>query len=75
MDVKVSRKETRMMPDGPAEVLLSNVFDVFPVFADEARFDGYDFTGQDRAYLLADVEILDDPRDELLDRAMFALVK
>jgi hypothetical protein len=75
MDIKVSRKERRMMPYGPVDVLVDNVFDVFPVFANDTRFDGYDFEGQDRAHLIADVEILDDDRTELLDRALFALVK
>jgi hypothetical protein len=75
VDIKVSRKERRIMSYGPVDVLLDNVFDVFPVFASDARFDGYDFGGQDRTYLIADVEILNDDRAELLDRAMWAVVK
>jgi len=76
MDIKVSHKEWRMQPSGPAEVLTSNVCDIHPLFA-----DSYDektvFTGYNgpREYLLADVEILDDPYAERLDRAMFALMK
>jgi hypothetical protein len=79
MDVKVSRKETRLQPDGPVEVLVSNVFDLYPVFGTDNRFTGHDqLSGQDREeleHLIVDVEILDDDRGELLDRAMFASVK
>jgi hypothetical protein len=79
MDVKVSRKETRLQPDGPVEVLVSNIFDLYPVFAADSRFLYGDLiTGQDREdldNLIVDVEMLDDDRDELLDRSMFALVK
>jgi hypothetical protein len=79
MDVKVSRKETRLQPDGPVEVLVSNIFDFYPVFGSDERFVYQDrLTGQDREdldNLIVDVETLDDDRQELLDRAMFALVK
>lgn len=82
MDVKVSRKETRMQPEGPAEVLIDNVFDLYPVYADDPRYDGQDiYIGQervleqDRKDIIMDVEVLDNDRAELLDRAMFALVK
>jgi hypothetical protein len=79
MDVKVSRKETRLQPEGPVEVLVSNVFDLYPIFGNDKRFVYQDqLTGQDREdleNLIVDVEILDGDRVELLDRAMFALVK
>jgi hypothetical protein len=79
MDVKVSRKETRFQPDGPVEVLVSNIFDLYPIFGDDKRFTCLDqLTGQDRIdmkNLIVDVEILDDERTELLDRSMFAAVK
>jgi hypothetical protein len=65
MDFKVSRKETRIQPDGPVDVLVSNIFDLYPVFAG---------TGED-SNVIVDVEVLDGERPELLDRAMFALVK
>jgi hypothetical protein len=83
VDFKVSRKERRYQPDGVVDVLLDNIFDLYPIFADDKRFDNQDiYIGQDkitepeaRANIIMDVEILDDDRDELLDRAMFALVK
>lgn len=63
MDLKVSRKEKRYQPSGPVEVLVSNIFDIYPI---------YDTVDSD---LIVDCEILDDDRVELLDRAMFAAVK
>jgi hypothetical protein len=82
MDAKVSRKEARMQPDGPVEVLVDNIFDLYPICADDPRYDGQDiYIGhdlvleQDRKNLIMDVEMLDDDRDELLDRAMWAVVK
>jgi len=63
MDFKVSRKETRLQPSGPAEVLVDNIFDLYPVYDDN------------NPNLIKDVEMLDDERAELLDRAMFAIVK
>jgi hypothetical protein len=82
MDVKVSRKETRMQPEGPIEVLVDNVFDLYPVYADDPRYDGQDiYIGhdrlleQDRKNLIMDVETIDGDREELLDRGMWALVK
>lgn len=63
MDIKVSRKETRLQPDGAEEVLRSNIFDVYPIYG---SFD---------TNLITDVEILDGDPEELLDRAMFAIVK
>jgi hypothetical protein len=82
MDVKVSRKETRMQPEGPVEVLVDNIFDLYPIFADDPRYDGQDFyighdrvSEQERKNIIMDVETLDGERVELLDRAMFALVK
>jgi hypothetical protein len=45
------------------DVLVSNVTDLYPIFEDEAES------------IISDVEILDDARLELLDRAMFAVVK
>jgi hypothetical protein len=63
MDLKVSRKEKRMQPSGPVEVLVSDVFDLYPILSPTD------------AHLIMDVEMLNDPRTELLDRAMFAAVK
>jgi hypothetical protein len=63
MDVKISVKERRLMPDGPADVLTDGVFDLFPVFS------------EDDPNLITGVEILDGVREELIDRAMFAVVK
>jgi hypothetical protein len=79
MDVKVSRKEARMQPEGPVEVLVDNVFDLYPIFGNDERFayreqlTQQDFVELDK--LIVDVEMLDGDRAELLDRAMFALVK
>jgi hypothetical protein len=82
MDVKVSRKEVRMQPEGPVEVLVDNVFDLYPVCADDTRYEGQDIyighdrvLGQDRKNIVMDVEMLDGDREELLDRAMWAVVK
>jgi hypothetical protein len=82
MDFKVSRKETRFQPDGPIEVLVDNIFDLYPIFADDPRYDGQDLyighdrvSEQERKNIIMDVETLDGDRVELLDRAMFALVK
>jgi hypothetical protein len=79
MDVKVSRKETRFQPSGPVEVLVSNIFDLYLIFGNDDRFIYQDqLSRQDREdlkNLIVDVEILDDDREELLDRAMFASVK
>jgi len=79
MDVKVSRKELRFQPDGPVEVLVSNIFDLYPVLGNDKRFVYQDqLTRQDREdleNLIVDVEMLDNDRTELLDRAMFAAVK
>ena len=82
MDVKVSKKEKRVYKDGPVEVLLDNACDLFPLFGNDLQFDSQDIfigqdriTGQDRENIIMDVEILDDDTDELLDRAMFAIMK
>jgi hypothetical protein len=82
MDVKISRKEMRMQPEGPVEVLVDNIFDLYPVYADDPRYDGQDlYIGQDRVLeqdrknIIMDIEVIDGDRAELLDRAMFALVK
>jgi hypothetical protein len=82
MDIKVSRKEARMQPEGPVEVLVDNIFDLYPIYADDPRYNGQVlYIGQDRASeqdrknIIMDVEMLDGDRVELLDRAMFALVK
>jgi hypothetical protein len=71
-----------MQPDGPVEVLVDNVCDIYPVFGNNPRYDGQDIyigqdkiSVQDRKDIIMDVEILDDDRAELLDRAMFALLK
>jgi hypothetical protein len=82
MDAKVSRKERRLQPDGPVDVLVDNIFDFYPVFADSEEYIDQDiYIGQDRVSaeerknLIMDIEMLDNDRQELLDRAMFALVK
>jgi hypothetical protein len=63
MDLKVSNKERRLQPEGPVEVLIDNIFDVYPVF------------DPDDENLIINLEVIDDDRLELLDRAMFAVVK
>jgi len=64
MDARTSRKETREQPGrGTVDVLMDNITDLYPVFADGDEL------------LIMDIEILDDDRDELLDRAMFAVMK
>jgi hypothetical protein len=82
MDIKVSRKEARMQPEGPVEVLVDNIFDLYLICADDPRYDGQDIyigqdlvSEQDRKNIIMDVETIDGDRVELLDRAMFALVK
>jgi hypothetical protein len=82
MDAKVSRKERRLQPDGPVDVLVDNIFDFYPIFADSEKYIDQDiYIGQDRVSaeerknLIMDIEMLDNDRQELLDRAMFALVK
>jgi hypothetical protein len=65
VDLKTSRKEImpQPQPGTMVERLVSDVFDLFPVF------DANDPT------LLIDAEILDDDRTELLDRALFGCVR
>ena len=63
MDVKVSRRDRRYLPEGVQEVLTSNVCDFYPVF---------DTKDQN---LIMDIEMLSNDRDELLDRALFAVMK
>jgi hypothetical protein len=82
MDVKVSRKEARMQPEGPVEVLVDNIFDLYLICADDPRYNDQDIyigqdrvSEQDRKNIIMDVEIIDGDRAELLDRAMWALVK
>ena len=67
MDIKVSHKERRLQPSGFAEVLVDNVCDLRPIFAKPGEADS--------EWVIMDVEWLDDPAAEALDRAMFALVK
>ena len=64
MDVKISLKERRLLPEGPADVLLDHVFDLYPVFA-----------STDDPNLITDIEVLDNENEERLDRAMFAVLK
>lgn len=65
MDLKTSRKEIMPQPQQGTMVerLISDVFDIFPVF------DTNDPT------LLVDAEILDDDQVELLDRSLFGCVR
>jgi hypothetical protein len=81
MDFKVSRKERRIYKNGPVEVLLDNVIDLYPICGDDPRYAGEDIyigqdkiTGLDRENIIMDVEILDGGREELLDRAMSAVM-
>jgi hypothetical protein len=60
MDLKVSRKETRLQPDGAVEVLVSNIFDIYPVF------------DKNDPNLITDIDVIDGDREEQLDRAMWA---
>lgn len=62
MDFNVSRKETRYLPSGNVQVLMSSAYDLFPVLSDDG-------------ITILDVEILNDDRTELLDRAMWAAIK
>lgn len=65
MDVKTSRKEIvpQPVPGTLVMVLVPDVFDLYPII------DGTDPT------LIVDIEMLNDDREELLDRAMFATVR
>jgi len=82
VDFKVSRKERRWQPDGPVDMLVDNICDLYPIFASDPRYNNQDIqmgqdtvTYQDRENIIMDVEILDNDKAELLDRAMFALMK
>jgi len=78
MDFKVSKKETRRQPEGLVDVLVNNVCDLYPIFADDPRFKDVEICGvseSDRKNLIMDVEILDNDKEERLDRAMFAAIK
>ena len=61
MDVVTSRKITRYQPSGSVLVLMDNITDIYPVFNDAGE--------------ITDIEMLDNERDELLDRAMWAVLK
>jgi len=82
MDLKVSRKERRWQPDGSVDILVNNICDLYPICADDPRYTGItiqigqdSITGQDRKNIIMDIEMIDDDKAELLDRAMFALMK
>ena len=82
MDFKVSKKEQRVYKNGLVEVLADNICDLYPIDGNDQRFvdqeiyiDGVLIKGEDRHNIIMDVEILDDEREELLDRAMFAVLK
>jgi hypothetical protein len=82
MDFKTSRKETKLQPDGPVDVLVDSVCDLYPIFGDDPRYDGMDIyvdqlkvTEEERKNIIMDAETIDDSRAELLDRAMFAVSK
>jgi hypothetical protein len=62
MDLKVSLKETRLQPSGPVDVLVSDVFDIYPV---------YDLVDPN---LITGAQFLEDDRAEVLDRALSATV-
>lgn len=61
MDIKVSRKTTRDQPSGSLMVVMNDISDLYPIFDEEGR--------------ITDIEMLDNPRDELLDRSMWAAMK
>jgi hypothetical protein len=63
MDAKTSRKETRYQPSGTVEVLMDNITDFYPVFS------------TDDPNCIENIEMLDGDRVELLDRAMWAVLK
>jgi hypothetical protein len=79
MDAKVSRKERRLQPGGPVETLVDNIFDFYPLFASDPRFDGAPGVAgmpeEEKQNLIMDIETLDGGLEERLDRAMFAAVK
>lgn len=62
MDIKVSNKIERLQPEGMVDVLVDSIFDLYPIYAE----DGLG---------IVDIEIIDDPAEEALDRAMFATVR
>ena len=63
MDIRVSRKVQRYQPSGTVDVLVSNISDLYPVFSLEDP------------NLITNIEMLDDDREELLDRGMWASMK
>jgi hypothetical protein len=82
VDFKVSRKETRYQPEGKVDVVLDNICDLYPIFADDPKYaeteivvNGKPATVSMRKNLIMDVEMIDDERAELLDRATFAMMK
>jgi hypothetical protein len=82
MDFKVSKKETRYQPEGQVDVVLDNICDLYPIFADgqgyadtEIVVNGKPVNRAVRKNLIMDVEMLDDEQSELLDRATFAMMK
>jgi hypothetical protein len=56
---------------------MDNICDLFPIFGDDLRFINQEMfiEGNDRHNIIMDMEILDDPKIERLDRALFALMK
>jgi len=64
MDFRVSRKEKMYQPRGPVMVLVDDVFDLFPVYGNP-----FDPT------IITDIECITNPGEEVLDRAMFSIVK
>jgi len=63
MDVMTSRKEQRYQPEGIVQVVMDDITDFYPIFADEAQL------------VITDLEMIDDPQTELLDRGMWAVLK
>ncbi len=64
MDIRVSRKEKMYQKDGAVEVLKDGIFELYPVFGNALDEN-----------IITDIEILNNDEEELLDRALFALVK
>lgn len=59
MDFKVSKKETRSQPDGMFDILVTDVFDLYPVL---------------EGNVILDAEIIEDD-EELMQNAMIATIR
>ena len=59
MDFKVSKKETRSQPDGMFDILVTDVFDLYPIL---------------EGNVILDAEIIEDD-EELIQNAMIATIR